>query len=283
VKLLTLNLLHGGFLPWVREDRTRTAARLELLAGALAELGADVIAVQEALVASRPGAVAEQLAARLGMAVRFVTANPAIVPPPVSERIPRMLRDRINAAIARALDFTEGLAVLSALPVLDHRGHPLPRPRFPLENRMALRVRIAGARGPLDVWNVHLTRAGGGHRRQAEALAALVLAESRDVPAVVLGDFNVDDRAEGIQAFAAAGFRDAYRLLHPHEPGLTAWQRIDAERPTVSRRVDYCWLAPGTSLRIIASDVVLDRPGRGPRGEVLWPSDHYGVLTELAA
>lgn len=283
MKLLTLNLLHGGFVPWLREDRARTAARLEMLAGALVELAPDVIAVQEALVAARPGAVAERLAARLGMVARFVTANPAIIPPPVSDRIPPRLRDRINAAVAGALDFSEGLAVLSALPVLDHRGHPLPRPRFPLENRMALRVRIAGARGPLDVWNVHLTRAGGGHRRQVDALAGLVLAESRDLPALVLGDFNVDDGAEGVRAFAAAGFRDAYRLLHPHEPGLTAWQRVDAARATVSRRVDYCWVAPGTTLRVVASDVVLDRPRRGPRGEVLWPSDHYGVLTEVAA
>jgi endonuclease/exonuclease/phosphatase family metal-dependent hydrolase len=283
VKLLTLNLLHGGFLPWFREDRARTAARLEMLAVALGELAPDVIAVQEALVAAGPGAVADQLAARLGMTARFVIANPAIIPPPVSDRIRPALRERINAAIARALDFSEGLAVLTALPVLDHRGHALPRPRFPLENRMALRVRIAGARGPLDVWNAHLTRAGGGHRRQTAALAALVLAESSDVPAVVLGDFNVDDAADGVRAFAAAGFRDTYRSLHPHEPGLTAWQRIDAARATVSRRVDYCWLAPHTTLRVVASDIVLDHPGRGPRGEVLWPSDHYGLLTEIAA
>lgn len=33
--------------------------------------------------------------------------------------------------------------------------------------------------------------------------------------------------------------------------------------------------------RVPASRVVLDRPGRGPDGGPLWPSDHYGVLAEI--
>src|SRR5439155_22808814 len=89
MRLLTINLLHGGFLPWFREDRARTAARLTLLADELARLRPDVIAVQEALVASAPGAVATWLAGRLGYQVRFATANPFIIPPPVSRHIPR--------------------------------------------------------------------------------------------------------------------------------------------------------------------------------------------------
>lgn len=282
VKLLTINLLHGGFLPWLREDRARTAARLELLAAELARLQPDVVAVQEALVASQRS-VAEWLAARLGHAVRFATANPSIVPPPLSDRIPAALRERIDRAIKAALDFEEGLAILTALPVLAHTAHDLPRPRFPLENRVALRVRVAAPGGPVDVWNVHLTRAGGGHLRQATALVRLVVTESRDVPAVVLGDFNVDDRAEGMRALQATGFRDAYRLVHPTDPGLTAWQRVDVPTATVSRRVDYCWLAPHRTLTVVGSSVVLDRPGHGPDGRPLWPSDHYGILTEIAA
>ena len=51
MRLLTINLLHGGFVPWFREDRARTAARLALLADELARLRPEVIAVQEALVA----------------------------------------------------------------------------------------------------------------------------------------------------------------------------------------------------------------------------------------
>jgi len=283
MRLLTINLLHGGFLPWFREDRARTAARLTLLADELARLRPDVIAVQEALVASAPGAVATWLAGRLGYQVRFATANPFIIPPPVSRHIPAHLRARIDRAIAAALDFEEGSAVLTTLPIVAHGVHHLPRPNLPLENRVALRVRLMAPSGPLDVWNVHLTRAGGGHRRQVAALVALIGRESAGFPAVLLGDFNVSEEAPGMRVLAAAGFRDAYRLIHGSAPGLTAWQRVDAPAATVSRRVDYCWLGPGPACGVLESTVVFDRPGRGPRGLPLWPSDHYGLLTEIAA
>lgn len=282
MRLLTVNLLHGGFVPWLRENHARTVARQELLAAEIARLRPDVVAVQEALVATRSGAVADGLAARLGYAVRFVAANPFIVPPPVSERVPAALRARVDRFIRQALDFEEGLAILTRFPILAYGAHELPRPRFPLENRVALRVRLSGPAGPFDVWNVHLTRAGGGHRRQAEALAQLVVSESAGVPTLVLGDFNADDTADGVRAFQTAGFRDAFRLAHPADAGLTAWQRVDTTEPTVSRRVDYCWLAPEASPPLVGSEVVLDRPGRGPGGQTLWPSDHYGLLTEVA-
>jgi len=283
MRFLTINLLHGGFLPWAREDRARTAARLALLAAELARLRPDVIAVQEALVAASPGAVATWLGQRLGYQVRFAKANPLIVPPPISHYLPAPLRARIDRAVAAALDFEEGSAILTTLPIIERRAHALPRPNLPLENRVALRVRLGSRRGPLDVWNVHLTRPGGGHRRQVTALVELVARESAGVPAIVLGDFNVSEETPGMRALRAAGFRDAYRLLHSAAPGLTAWQRVVAPEPTVSRRVDYCWLAPGAGLDILHSVVVLDRPGRGPDGTPLWPSDHYGLLTEIAA
>jgi hypothetical protein len=34
-------------------------------------------------------------------------------------------------------------------------------------------------------------------------------------------------------------------------------------------------------VRVRASRVVLDTPGRLANGGVLWPSDHYGVLADL--
>jgi endonuclease/exonuclease/phosphatase family metal-dependent hydrolase len=282
MRLLTINLLHGGFLPVVRENRRRTAARMALLARALADLDPDVVAVQEALVA-RAGSVADELAARLGFAMRFAAANPSIVPPPVSDRISPALRARIDDAIRAALDFEEGVAVLSRLPIRDHAVHALPRPRFALENRIALRCRVATARGDVDVWSVHLTRAGGGHDRQTRALARLVLAESRGVPAFVLGDFNVETGAPALRAFEDAGFVDAVRLAPPDGPALTAWQRVDAPAATVSRRVDFCWLSPERPLSVSRSCIVLDRPGADADGRPLWPSDHYGVLVEVAA
>jgi len=54
------------------------------------------------------------------------------------------------------------------------------------------------------------------------------------------------------------------------------------ERPFASRRVDFILLAPGANTRgrVVASRVVLNQPST--QGRVLWPSDHYGVLSEVA-
>jgi len=282
MRLLTINLLHGGYLPGWREDRRRTAARMALLATALGDLAPDVVAVQEALVA-RAGSAAHWLAERLGYAVRFAAANPSIVPPPVSRRLPADLRARIDRAVRAALDFQEGVAVLSRLPIREHAVHALPRPRFALENRIALRCRLDAPGGPVDVWSAHLTRAGGGHGRQTAALARLVACESRGVPAFVLGDFNADAGSSRLRPFDDAGFADACRLAPPNGTPFTAWQRVDAPGATVSRRVDFCWLAPETPHAVVRSRIVCDRPGVGPDGRPLWPSDHYGVLVEVAA
>ena len=73
-------------------------------------------------------------------------------------------------------------------------------------------------------------------------------------------------------------------MANPSAPGLTVWQRVEAPEPTVRRRVDYVFLVPGTELpgMVRGSRVVLDVPGARPDGRVLWPSDHYGVLADLA-
>jgi hypothetical protein len=49
------------------------------------------------------------------------------------------------------------------------------------------------------------------------------------------------------------------------------------------RRVDFVFLLPGHVVpgRVLSSRVVLNTPGTLANGEVLWPSDHYGVLAEL--
>ena len=61
------------------------------------------------------------------------------------------------------------------------------------------------------------------------------------------------------------------------------WQRIEVERPTASRRVDFIFVLNGleSMTGVRSSRVVLDRPGRLPDGAPLWPSDHYGVFAEI--
>jgi endonuclease/exonuclease/phosphatase family metal-dependent hydrolase len=121
------------------------------------------------------------------------------------------------------------------------------------------------------------------HHLEACASRLRAAAHAGPLPAILTGDFNVtpDSRTFAVLA-AAAGVRDAFGLTNPGAPGLTVCQRIDADRPTVSRRVDYVFLAPGQATRgeVRASRVILNRP-RPLDGGARWPSDHYGVLAEI--
>jgi exonuclease III len=99
-----------------------------------------------------------------------------------------------------------------------------------------------------------------------------------------MGDFNTPEAAQVLTTGRdAAGFVDVFRFANPDDPGPTVWQRIDAERPTVSRRVDFIFLANGRESKgeVRSSRVILDRPGTLPGGVALWPSDHYGVYAEV--
>ncbi len=99
-----------------------------------------------------------------------------------------------------------------------------------------------------------------------------------------MGDFNATEDSPAITVLTQeAELTDAFRTANPTAPGPTVWQQVYASVPTVRRRVDYVFLAPGTAVpwRVLSSRVVLDAPGHLPDGRPLWPSDHYGVLAEL--
>jgi len=67
-------------------------------------------------------------------------------------------------------------------------------------------------------------------------------------------------------------------------PGYTVWQPVLAPERRAFRRVDYVLMAPGRMFpgAVVDSRVVVDAPGRLPDGSAIWPSDHYGVLADLA-
>ena len=98
-----------------------------------------------------------------------------------------------------------------------------------------------------------------------------------------MGDLNATEESKGIRhLIAALGLVDAFREANPAAPGFTVWQPVWLERPFAWRRVDFILLAPGAngSVRILASRLVLNEPRHTKRG-VLWPSDHYGVLSDV--
>jgi endonuclease/exonuclease/phosphatase family metal-dependent hydrolase len=185
----------------------------------------------------------------------------------------------LNQFVVWLLGFAEGPAVLSRFPITGWEVHDLPRCRQALDPRVVLRVGVTTPWGGLDVYSAHTTRDACQHRRVAE----LVTARRNSLPSLVMGDFNAVQGGEAIAALAQAGLVDAFSAANPGTAGWTVWQRIEVPESTVYRRVDYVFVLPGNamSVRVRASRVVLNTPGRLADGSVLWPSDHYGVLADL--
>jgi exodeoxyribonuclease-3 len=127
--------------------------------------------------------------------------------------------------------------------------------------------------------------------------AAVRLAELAREPLVVAGDFNVcptdldvyDPAAfvgethvtpperERFAALLAAGVVDAFRELHPDDPGFTWWDyRQGHFHRKMGLRIDATLLSPPLAGRL--RECGIDRNFRkGPK-----PSDHAPLLTELA-
>ena len=266
VRVVTFNLLHGGIFSERLGDDASLEARLRIVADRLRALDPDVVALQEASVGPRRGDVARRLAEALGYHHAYA---PAVTRPFGSRRVQR--------AVASALGFTEGPALLSRYPLARWAGYELPRCGRPFDVRVLLYAEVATPAGPLPVYSAHIS----GDPCQARSVADLVAARPGPLPAIVMGDFNAEETSPAIQLLPGpAGFRDTFRLANPGASGFTEGQAVRARGRTAGQRIDYVFLRPGGRGpgRVVASRVVLDAPGPG---SVLWPSDHYGVLAEI--
>jgi endonuclease/exonuclease/phosphatase family metal-dependent hydrolase len=270
LRFVTLNVLHGGPLSgWTGND-SHLEARLDLVSDALLALAPDVVALQEASWSTRRGEVASRLAGRLGMNHVYAPAS-------------MRLFDSawVNRWAAGFLDFSEGPAILSRFPILRSETHRLPQCGRRMEPRVLLFAELDTPAGPLPVFSTH-TRGNPCHTR---AVAALVLERRGVLPGVLMGDLNAVESSEAMTALTQeAGFVDAFRARHPEGAGATVWQPVTAPERRAFRRVDYVLVVPGRAFpgRVMDSRVVVDAPGRLPDGTTLWPSDHYGVLADLA-
>jgi endonuclease/exonuclease/phosphatase family metal-dependent hydrolase len=269
VRVVSFNVLHGG--PWsgFAGDGAHLERRLEITAAELAALRPDVVALQEASVSRRLGNVPARLAGRLGLHHVYAPATSHVFGDGPLSRL-----------VVGALGFHEGPAILSRFPIAGWDVHPLPRCEHQLDPRVLLRARLDTPRGRLDVFSAHTSR----DPCQVRRVAQIVGQQRNGLPSILMGDFNSVETSVAIRAMTEeAGFIDSYRRANPDARGATVWQRVDALLATASRRVDYIFVVPGLDVaaRVRDSRVVLDHPQRLTDGTVLWPSDHYGVLTEL--
>jgi endonuclease/exonuclease/phosphatase family metal-dependent hydrolase len=269
-RFVTLNVLHGGPLSgWTGKD-SHLERRLDLVTEALRALDADVIALQEASWSRSRGDVASRLAGRLGLNHAYA---------PSSMRL--FDTSWFNRAAAALMDFSEGPAILSRFPIARTEVHKLPRCGRRLDPRVLLHVELVTPAGMLPVFSTHTS----GHACHAEAVAAIVRDRRGDLPGVLMGDFNAVESSAAISGLLIeAGLVDAFRAKNPDASGFTVWQPVTVPERRAFRRVDYVLMAPGRLFpgAVVDSRVVVDEPGLLPDGNPIWPSDHYGVLADLA-
>jgi endonuclease/exonuclease/phosphatase family metal-dependent hydrolase len=266
---VSINLLHGGVSSGLTGRDWDLDRRLDLVAEELRRLDADLVGVQEASTGRGRGDVAARLASRLGMQHTFAPALFELTP-----------FSGLNRFIAVLMNFREGPAILSRFPIVRSEVRRLPRCGGIFDPRVAIAADVSTPWGELPVFSTHLSWGAC----QAEDLAEFVLARRRALPGVLMGDFNAVESSPAIRHLVEdGGLVDTFRVVRPDDPGFTVWQRPWSDEPSVSRRVDFVFLVPGLDVagRVLESRIVLDSPVRLADGDLLWPSDHYGVLAEL--
>ena len=268
LRVVSFNLLHGGPSSGLWGDDRHLDARLDLVVRELRAINADIVGLQESSISGRRH-VAARLASELGLHWAHASATRRVSGIGV-----------LDWLLVWAMNFEEGPAVLARWPITETEVFDLPRCARFYDPRVVLRAVVETPRGRLQVFSTHLAH----DACQARRLGEIIRAHTGPLPALVTGDFNASESTEWMRDLVRdAALVDAYRAANPTATGATVWQRPEAPDPTVTRRVDFIFVQPGTAprLRVRSSDVVLSTPGRLANGVTLWPSDHYGVLAEL--
>lgn len=246
--------------------------RLRLIRSGLAELGADVVGLQEVLHHDSAGPdQAEQIAEGMGYHTTFGAAW----------------------HLGGGLHF--GNAVLSRFPVVARNEWELPGEPGE-EPRALLHVDLDAPPGRIPVFVTHLSwKLHHAHvrLRQVEFIADRVrdVAPTDGFPPLLLGDFNAEPESDEIRFLRghhvlngkSVYFADCFHVAGDGSPGYTFARRnpfaLLAREP--NRRLDYVFVrGPDRRLRgePLASRVVLDQAHDG-----VFPSDHFGVLAEIQA
>ena len=270
LRVVTYNILHGGPTSGFKDGGSHLEERLEMAIRELQALEPDIVALQEASQSRRHGNVPERIARRLGFNLVFA---------PATEHIFRFWP--LDKLIVEVMGFKEGPAILSRFPIVTSDVYDLPRCRRFIEPRILLRAELSTPWGPLQIFSTHTAR---NDECQFERVGEIVRERRGAGPSLVMGDFNTPETSKVVTTLRnEAAFVDVFRLANPDAAGPTVWQRIEVEKPTASRRVDYIFLLSGreSSGTVRSSRIVLDRPGHLPDGAALWPSDHYGVFAEV--
>ena len=268
LRFVSYNMLHGGMSSGLWGDGERLDDRLDAAAEALHALDPDVVGLQEASRGWRRGNVAARLGLKLGYDVVAAGSTSMLFG-----------GNFLGFLSSAVLAMDEGPAIASRFPIARVTRTLLPQCHA-FYRRVLLCAEVCTPWGPVETCSTHLN----GSECQAASVDAELRARPRGMPIVLMGDLNATEDTPGLHVLRErAGLVDTFRVANPHAPGFTDNQELDVEHPTAEERVDYVLMAPAPGRRgdVVRSRVVLDRPARH-HGTMLWPSDHYGVLSEVA-
>lgn len=165
----------------------------------------------------------------------------------------------MNSVFGKFMDYQGGeygMAVLSALPVVDSRNHRLPEGAEP-RSALVVRVRLPEDRGELTFAGIHFYRTPEERMAQARSLLEVLPGEG---PVILAGDFNSTPESEVMkltgETFAVPDKGDDRFTFPSHD---------------ASREIDFVAYRPVDRFTVVESRV-LDEPVA---------SDHRPVLLVL--
>jgi endonuclease/exonuclease/phosphatase family metal-dependent hydrolase len=268
LRFVTFNVDHGGLGSEILGDDSDLEDRLTLATGELERLDADVIGLQEASQGWRRGDVARRFAKALGFQYAFEGATQRLFGGGI-----------LGFLSATVLGFDEGPAVVSRWPIMVTHTWDVDHCDI-FYRRVLVCADVCTPWGPLRACSTHLS----GSECQAASVDARLRENAADMPIVLMGDLNATEDSPALSLLRGrGGFVDTFRAANPGLAGYTDDQEMDVERATATERVDYVLVSGRTPLtdRVLASRLVLDKPVFDEDGDVLWPSDHYAVMSEV--
>src|SRR5229473_288036 len=173
LRCVSFNLFHGGVSSGLRGAARELPQRLNIVAAELQRLQVDIIGLQEASTSKGRGNVAAHLAARLGFYTAYAPASCRLFP-----------SRRLQQLVARAMNFTEGPAIVSRFPFLALDIQELPRGGRITEPRVLLAATLRTPWGPLPVVSTHTSGLAVQHR----AIVTHLRAQSHALPLLLMGD-----------------------------------------------------------------------------------------------
>lgn len=183
--------------------------------------------------------------------------------------------------LERGLIFSQGLALLSRLPL--HDAHLVPFESNRIYNSKGVaHAQIETSKGPLIFLNVHLaaTHAGETKAKQWQQLGDMVRSSRKLAPVVVVGDFNEPPETATFQRFLADFAASHVHGARPPVGGLKSWtggygQACDAEDAELIDNIVVIPGGPAQQAPVIVGGGII--PLKAP-----FASDHCPVVADLA-